>query len=209
MKINIFFITDFSTITLAALKPYLKFLPESKLKKYYQAPSNKKIYILLSFLFLWYVLKIKLNQTSPPQLVFGKNNKPYLKNNEIFFNLSHTKNLIACAINSQEVGLDVELIKPINPNLMRKICTEEEYLVCCNSKNRFLTFFEIWTKKESFVKLNSGDIFSSFKKINSLNLKNTQTFNLKSFMFSISSKTKKPYELFKISPNFYNNLKLT
>ena len=41
-------------------------------------------------------------------LVYGPHGKPFLKGNPFYFNLSHSGGIVACAVQTCEVGLDVE-----------------------------------------------------------------------------------------------------
>lgn len=67
----------------------------------------------------------------------------------LFFNLSHTDGLAACAIaRVPEVGVDVERISDCNLNIAEKFASDErEYL-----REHPDAFFEIWTHKEAFIK---------------------------------------------------------
>lgn len=84
--------------------------------------------------------------------------KPYLEGESgIYFNISHTSGLVACAINTQEIGIDVEYIRPYDRRLMHRICTEEE-IAYIDGGNRVgeqiksERFFRLWTLKESYLK---------------------------------------------------------
>lgn len=84
--------------------------------------------------------------------------KPYLEGvSGIYFNISHTCGLVACAVDTQETGIDVEWIRPYDKRLMRRICTEEE-IAYIDGGNRVgeqiknERFFRLWTLKESYLK---------------------------------------------------------
>ena len=73
----------------------------------------------------------------------------------IRFNVSHSKGLIALAIsNRREVGIDLEQIREPKHGLVSYACSEEE----ANYVKDGLTFFEIWTAKESLVKASGRGI---------------------------------------------------
>jgi 4'-phosphopantetheinyl transferase len=44
------------------------------------------------------------------KIVISKSGKPQLSHSKIKFNISHTDKLIACAIGSQDMGIDIEAI---------------------------------------------------------------------------------------------------
>lgn len=81
--------------------------------------------------------------------------KPYAEGLGIHFSLSHSGNLAVCAICDNPVGIDVERNnKNVNPNVAKRCFTEaEQAYVFSNMAKMSARFFEIWTKKEAYVKL--------------------------------------------------------
>jgi len=86
----------------------------------------------------------------------GEYGKPYLKNqNNIFFNLSHSKKILVCGVFKKEIGVDVEYINHPNLGIAKRFFNEEEvkYIFQCkNILKREKRFYEVWTKKEAYVK---------------------------------------------------------
>lgn len=84
--------------------------------------------------------------------------KPYLENIPgVYFNISHSSGLVACGIDGQEIGIDVEQIRPYDKRLMQRICTEEEMAYLCGDNRegeqaQNERFFRLWTLKESYLK---------------------------------------------------------
>lgn len=93
------------------------------------------------------------------ELQYGKNGKPYLKNDELFFNLSHSDNLSVCAISDVEIGVDCERVAPAKPHVLERIFNELERETAKSDK----AFTEIWTKKESVVKYYGGSLWADGK----------------------------------------------
>ena len=92
------------------------------------------------------------------QLLFSANEygKPYLVNDpHIHFNLSHSGKYIACAIDSKPVGIDIEQIKPIDMKIAERFFSMDEILFIAAHVNEMRTnaFYNIWTRKESYIKL--------------------------------------------------------
>lgn len=90
-------------------------------------------------------------------IVFKKNEygKPYLKNSKNFyFNISHSGEWVVCAISEKEVGIDIELIKPLNLEDVKIFFSKKEYDVFIKKKEdeKLSYFYDIWTLKESFLK---------------------------------------------------------
>ncbi|MBG9795677.1 4-phosphopantetheinyl transferase [Paenibacillus dendritiformis] len=73
----------------------------------------------------------------------------------LFFNISHSGEWIACAVHDTEVGIDVEQIKPIDLSVARRFFSAEEYeqLEKAPPEGRLKLFYDLWTLKESYVKL--------------------------------------------------------
>lgn len=89
-------------------------------------------------------------------LIFDRNEfgKPYLIDYpEFHFNISHTRNAIAVAISDKPVGIDIERIKDADLNIARRFFTEQEQAyILCNELDQLKRFYEIWTKKEAYIK---------------------------------------------------------
>lgn len=90
--------------------------------------------------------------------------KPYVENINIHFNISHCENMVACAFDEKEIGVDIEKIRPINLSITKKVCTDNELLYIfektpqpddfslCERKDLLEKFFQIWTTKEAYFK---------------------------------------------------------
>lgn len=89
-----------------------------------------------------------------PTLKYGKYGKAYISNFEdIYFNLTHSKKMVSCAISDREVGVDVEYIDPtIDLNIAKNYFYNEEYESIINSQNPVNDFFKYWVLKESYMK---------------------------------------------------------
>jgi 4'-phosphopantetheinyl transferase len=91
------------------------------------------------------------------QLDFAVNQygKPFLTNNPlVHHNISHAGPYIACVISDEPVGIDIELIKPIDMKIAERFFTSDEtmYILSAQDDIRRQRFFEVWTKKESRIK---------------------------------------------------------
>lgn len=94
---------------------------------------------------------------SDEDMVFGTNEygKPYLVNrDDIFFNLTHSGDWVGCVIGQTPVGIDIELIQPIDFSIAKRFFSPEEYfsLQKQSSENRLDFFYGLWTLKESYIK---------------------------------------------------------
>lgn len=113
-----------------------------------------------------------------PKIYLSDSGKPFFKDSKIFFNYSHSKNYIACAISLHEVGIDIEETNiSISDTIAKKYLDNEKD----NSKR-----IEIWVKKESYSKLKGLGLQIGFHNIKLDELKE-QNFFIKEneYMFSI------------------------
>jgi 4'-phosphopantetheinyl transferase len=90
-------------------------------------------------------------------IVFNKseNGKPYLDNRKVHFNLTHSGNWVVMAMAEAEVGIDIELIRPINYRIAERFFSPAEVRTLNSKMNndKLEYFFELWTLKESYLKL--------------------------------------------------------
>lgn len=84
----------------------------------------------------------------------------------IYFNVSHSKGMVALAMDEHPIGLDIELIRETNDDLKRYISNDEEFAFIKDDKS----FFEIWTSKESLSKCVGEGLNKQVKLIPSLPL---------------------------------------
>lgn len=97
---------------------------------------------------------------------FGEQEKPYLLHYpEIFFNISHCKQGVVCAISREAVGIDIEEVIPYDDDVAKYICSEAEYHHLRNSTNPTLEFCKLWTRKESVLKFTGQGICSDLKSV--------------------------------------------
>ncbi len=84
---------------------------------------------------------------------YGRNDKPYLEApfEHIFFNISHCKTAIACAVAPFELGLDIQDIRKPSPALQKRMpYAMDEY-----------DFSSFWSRYEAYTKLTGDGIVKS------------------------------------------------
>ena len=92
-----------------------------------------------------------------PNIQKTPSGKPYFPDRpDIHFSISHTSSHVMCAISFFPVGVDVEAVRPIPEQLPARVCSPEEL--------EEFDFFELWTLKESFIKL-SGHMTAALREI--------------------------------------------
>lgn len=132
-------------------------------------------------------------------ICFGESiyGKPFAVSQDIEFSISHSGNMVVCAINDKPIGIDIEKIRTMDLDVVRYICTEEElYFILEDSWNKsaftkisdtavLTRFLKIWTMKEAYVKCMGGKI-ADLQNLDVLNLTGQkQTFTLKNYIVSI------------------------
>lgn len=91
-------------------------------------------------------------------LILGINEygKPVLHEpNDVHFNISHSENWVICAVDNTDVGVDVEMIKPIDFKIAERFFSRDEYMVLMNQPKemKLKYFYVLWTLKESYIKM--------------------------------------------------------
>lgn len=96
--------------------------------------------------------------------------KPYLKGHHLHFNISHSKDLVVCAIAEFPLGIDVEFMdRQINYLDFQFQMTMNEFSKIDRSEDRIRDFFSYWTQKESVIKAHGGGMMiplDSFEIVN-------------------------------------------
>jgi 4'-phosphopantetheinyl transferase len=98
--------------------------------------------------------KLKVNNK---QLSFYTNEygKPFINNTiNIHFNVSHAAEWVLCAISNAEIGIDIELIQPIDLDIAKYYFSDIEYMDLLKKRDaeKIPYFFDLWTLKESYIK---------------------------------------------------------
>ena len=127
----------------------------SKYKRWEDAKSTVLGRLLLAY-GLKHFYKKDINNL---KMNFSKDKKPFLGNSSIQFNISHSKDLIVCAISSLgDIGVDVEKINELNIDDFKDQFSSLEYRRIHNSKSVLESFYEHWTQKEAIVKAHGSGL---------------------------------------------------
>lgn len=119
--------------------------------------------------------------------------KPYAVGLDVYFNISHSGDLVVCAVSDRPVGIDVEQIRPVRSKLTGKVCTPAElaYILEAPGWGEMLTgeamrrFFRIWTGKEAYFKW-QGTGITDLKSFDTLDhIRSGGTFELDGYLVSI------------------------
>lgn len=135
---------------------------------------------------LEYVSKIlqKYYHIENPKFTHNQYHKPYLSNNKYYFSLSHTQNIIVIIIDSNEVGIDIETIRPFNEGVAKKLFNNNELgYVERNNYN----FTEVFVCKESYLKYLGTGLSDDAKNIDVLNNQQINTLNIEDYIIATTN----------------------
>lgn len=168
--IKLFFAKIENDLETIISKNIILYIYQHKQRMIEQLTIRNKL-VLYSELLLRIILCKELN-ISNKEIVLEYNDygKPFLRNyNHFCFNISHTENAIVIAISDKCIGIDIEKIQTINLSVAKRFYTDFEKKYLFQSQEKiYERFYEIWTKKEAYIKyigkglhmpLNSFNVF--------------------------------------------------
>lgn len=148
--------------------------------------KQNKLNVYCEYILLKNLLKSINIDIDKQTVIKTKHGKPFFKNLNIFFSISHSKNLVVAAISNHPIGIDVQAIGCLNQNTIFKIAQRyfslQELTIIQKAKNPNGKFTKYWAKYESILKLhgsrqalqsaqntNSTKVYSKIKIIKDLN----------------------------------------
>ena len=154
--IHLFFLETDCRYDPEVIGRFLPLLSERRVKQIesMRSDSDRKILLYSDILLRWLLCRHLSLQNR--ELVFRRNTygKPYLKSDpSLFFSVSHTRNAIAVVLSDGEAGVDIERIGRPDRDAARTAFTDREYdFVYTCEEDAGERFFEIWTRKEAYLK---------------------------------------------------------
>lgn len=82
---------------------------------------------------------------------YNPNGKPLL--DFCRFSIAHSGNMAVCAFSDTDIGADIEMLTEKRLSRPFRFFTENENRYVFSSQDQASAFFEVWTKKESYVKM--------------------------------------------------------
>lgn len=171
---NLFIRDDLDRIASAEVEQMLTQLPSwrrEKALRFKHEQGRKEC--ACAYLLLCQALRDVYGISEQPSFIIGEHGKPELSfdsqqltvNSQIFFNLSHCKNAIACVVADRPVGVDVESIGRYNESLARHVLNDQEFSLVQQASNPQLAFTRLWTQKEAIVKYTGRGIDDDLKNL--------------------------------------------
>ena len=166
------------------------------LPKFY---NNYKNETKLAYLLLNYIYYKKYNSFLNINFISkDKNNKPIFLKNNLYFNISHSKNYVACSLSTTNIGIDLEEDRVIKDKTLNKITH-------FNDKN--ISSIKIWNIKEAYSKYLGIGLKLNFSKISIEEIKTN--VNLNSSIYNIENKILYFSLCYDIDKNICNNIYFT
>lgn len=139
-------------------------LVEEVLKyKRWQDQHNTLFGKLLVYLGYQYLTSELLNMQAFKR---DNNNKPFLMNKRVEFNISHSDKSVVSALSktAMNIGIDIEMVKNVNFTDFTSFFSNTEMQEI--KQNGINKFYELWTKKEAIAKAIGKGIVLPLKNIN-------------------------------------------
>ncbi len=132
---------------------------------------------------------------------FYLNEKGKPLSNKFYFNSSDSKGLVALAVSTTNVGIDIEKIRDYKDDLKEYISSKEENEYIESEDN----FFEVWTSKEGLTKCLGTGINKRINEIPAFPLNGkkqyenkffySKTFKRNDYIFNITLETEMDFEI--------------
>lgn len=94
---------------------------------------------------------------------YTENGKPHVADSDVAFNVSHSGDWVVLAFGrNRRIGVDIERIKPgmdVMP-IASRYFTPEESAFIENAEDRQAGFFQLWARKEAYVKACGSTLFA-------------------------------------------------
>jgi len=146
------FLVDTSELDAHTFSLLLTLLPPSE-QKIISAKRDGTNSLVAAFLVRYALKTVYGISFKKIEILRNEKGKPYLKNCPgIHIIISHSENIVVCAVSDKPVGIDVQKIKPISEAVMKRVCSDKELNEIRSSDNHVSSFIYTWTKKEAVLK---------------------------------------------------------
>lgn len=184
MKLYIADIYDFTQADYAKMYSLLDCAMKEKIDR--KTSIKDKIRSLAGWILLWRGV-YELYGKTDIVITFNSQGKPLC--NICYFNISHSGDRVVCVISDREVGIDIQQVRDIKPREIYKFFNSNESSYVNEDKNNISKrYIEIFTKKESAVKMLGKNLADSSKIDVFSNEFNFQTKYFDDFVLTICTK---------------------
>ena len=99
-----------------------------------------------------------------PSFLYNEYGAPSIKNGP-YFSISHCKSGIAVAVSNQPIGIDIETVRPLKVDLVKKTMNPLEQEAILSAPQPDWAFTRLWTRKEAFLKMKGTGIISDLHEV--------------------------------------------
>lgn len=148
------------------LAHYESVIPQSRLKALALRPGKEQLLGLgAELLFQRAVCRHLRGHPVPAHREADENGKPFLPGGGDFhFNLSHSGYWAVCAVSDAPVGVDIQEVRSVRPDLSRKFTpAEQQELLSLPDHKRADRFFQLWVLKEAYAKCTGQGLLCPFR----------------------------------------------
>ena len=153
-------------LTFNNIQQYLDYVsPERKAAVMRFIPESSRIQSLLGALLSRFAIRKDLSLPNEKiKIAHTEYGKPYLTEHpDYYFSLSHSGDYIAFVSDNYPIGVDIQKVDKLEEQIAKQFFTKNEYDYVLS--HGISGFYEVWTKKEAYVKLLGTGLsapFSSF-----------------------------------------------
>ena len=120
----------------------------------------------MAYLLLCEGLEKEYGLTERPIFEFGEHGKPTIVGHQdIYFNLSHCREAVICAVSDKPVGIDIECIREFKDSLVHYTMNDQEVQQIEQAARPNMEFIRLWTMKEAKLKLIGSGITDNMKNV--------------------------------------------
>ncbi len=121
---------------------------------------------VLAYLLLKRALREEYGINENPVFEYNEHGKPSIVGHpDIYFNFSHCREAVVCAVSNQPVGIDVESVRVFKESLVRYTMNDDEVQLILSAERPEVAFTRLWTMKEARLKLTGQGIQDNLKTV--------------------------------------------
>lgn len=148
----IYVYNDKFNIESTQLKKWEKLLSNERVEKMNKYKFQKdRTLCMLTFLLMRFGLEKEFKISNIPKIRASSNGKLFFENEAIYFNMSHCNIAVACAVDKNQIGVDIQDYSNDIMKIKNEFLSEKERQILAKDYNiKELT--RIWTMKEAYGK---------------------------------------------------------
>ncbi len=118
-----------------------------------QFSKDKYLSLFSELIIRMHIQKMNLSPNAEIKFFRTEYGKLKVELDKMHFNVSHSGEYIACGIDNNEIGVDIEEVIPIDIEVSKLVFTKKEIAYINRDHNNSIDhFYQLWTLKESLIK---------------------------------------------------------